>query len=182
MKNLIKSFLRNIKKHKKIFWIRFGLFVLVLALVIVVTRVSIKTNHEVQAEAQKQEDVFPTKWDLKKSTTLSVGSKTIRVVVADETNERTIGLSQYTGLSENEGMLFVFETPDFYSFWMRHMKFPIDIIWLDENKNIVFIKENALPEEYPMSYKPSAKALYVLEVQSGFVKNNMLSIGQTLSW
>jgi uncharacterized protein len=180
MKNLIKSFLRNIKKHKKTFWIRFILFIIFIGLLIFISRLNFRVNKEVQAE--KAEEVFPTKSDLKKSIPLTLGQKIIRVVVADETNERTIGLSQYTGLSENEGMLFVFEESDFYSFWMRHMQFPIDIIWLDENKNIVFIKENALPEEYPMSYKPTAKALYVLEVQSGFVKNNMLAIGQTLSW
>ena len=38
-------------------------------------------------------------------------------------------------------MLFIFSQPDFYPFWMKDMKFPIDIIWLDENLQIINIEK-----------------------------------------
>ena len=52
------------------------------------------------------------------------------------------GLAVKNQLKENEAMLFVFEKPGKHSFWMKDMKFPIDIIWLDSTGKIVHIEEN----------------------------------------
>lgn len=127
-----------------------------------------------------------------KTTQDSQGFKELTVVVNESvrlktdvsstSNERTIGLSKYDSLKENQAMLFVFEEKGFYSFWMRDMKFPIDIIWLNENKEIVSIRENADPSEYPQSYYPEAEGLYVLETVAGFVTKHQLQKGQQLSW
>src|SRR5215203_893119 len=62
------------------------------------------------------------------------------VLVADisVTNEqRTKGLSVKDGLAENEAMLFVFDNEAEHTFWMKDMKFPIDIIWIDSDKTII---------------------------------------------
>lgn len=118
----------------------------------------------------------------KELTVIVNESLTLKTDVSSTSNERTIGLSKYDSLKENQAMLFVFEEKGFYSFWMRDMKFPIDIIWLNENKEIVSIRENADPSEYPQSYYPEAEALYVLETVAGFVTKNQLEKGQQLSW
>lgn len=55
------------------------------------------------------------------------------------------GLSVKDQLKENEAMLFVFEQSARHSFWMKDMKFPIDIIWLDSDEKVVYIKENMQP-------------------------------------
>ena len=51
-----------------------------------------------------------------------------------------------------------------YPFWMKNMNFPIDIIWIDENGNIVYRVINADPSSYPKTFTPSASARYVLEI------------------
>ena len=52
------------------------------------------------------------------------------------------GLAVKNQLKENEAMLFVFDDPAEHSFWMKDMKFPIDIIWLDSDGKVVHIEKN----------------------------------------
>ena len=87
------------------------------------------------------------------------------------------GLSGRATLPEDQGMLFIFENPGRYPFWMKDMNFPIDMIWLDENLNVVYIKKNALPESYPECFGTDKNAKYVLEVISGFSEKNNLKEG-----
>lgn len=70
-----------------------------------------------------------------------IGGKKIRVDIADTVVTRTQGLSGRTSLAETDGMLFVFENADRYGFWMKDMNFAIDIIWIDPEKNIVYIEK-----------------------------------------
>jgi uncharacterized protein len=98
------------------------------------------------------------------------------VLVADisVTNEqRTKGLSVKEGLAENEAMLFVFDNEAEHRFWMKDMKFPIDIIWIDGDKTIVHIEHNLPPCSSGVlcpTYKPSDDSLYVLETVGGFAE------------
>ena len=61
---------------------------------------------------------------------LRINNFEIYLDLAATNEEKRRGLSGRNGLEENEGMLFVFEEPGFYSFWMKDMLFPIDIIWI----------------------------------------------------
>jgi uncharacterized membrane protein (UPF0127 family) len=103
------------------------------------------------------------------------------VAVTDE--QMTKGLDIKNNLTENQGMLFVFQQPGRYGFWMMGMKFPIDIIWLDSNDTVTHIEhslEPCLPNSFGRSYllcptySPEKGSLYVLETVSGFsVKHNV---------
>lgn len=98
---------------------------------------------------------------------VEINNQKIDVIVADTSSEREKGLSGRDRLSDREGMLFVFSNEDEYCFWMKDMKIPIDIIWLNANKQVVDIKSNATPDSYPNSFCPDKPATYVLEVNSG---------------
>src|SRR3989344_6207881 len=91
----------------------------------------------------------------------------IKVEIADEAEEQIEGLSGREGLGENEGMLFVFENPGRYSFWMKDMNFPIDIIWLDAGMKVIYIKEDARPEDGEANFGPDTESKYVLEAPAG---------------
>lgn len=108
---------------------------------------------------------------------LRVGSALIRAEIADTPEEKALGLSGRETLGGNEGMLFVFEKPSIYSFWMKDMRFPIDIIWLDEYFRVVDISANADPSSFPRLFAPSAPAQYALEVPNGFAKQH-INIGE----
>ncbi|MDQ3969225.1 MAG: DUF192 domain-containing protein [Thermoproteota archaeon] len=100
------------------------------------------------------------------------------VLVADisATNEqRTKGLSVKNALAKDEAMLFVFGNEAEHLFWMKDMKFPIDIIWIDSDKTVVHIEHNLQPcssEVLCPTYKPTADSLYVLETVGGFAQKH----------
>ena len=107
----------------------------------------------------------------------------IHLLIAKNDATRTKGLSDKTSLGPNEGMLFIFEQSGDYPFWMPDMHFPIDIIWLDQNKKVVFIAHNAQPcpskSDCP-NIEPKKEALYVLEVNAGFAKKHNIGIGNNI--
>ena len=95
------------------------------------------------------------------------------------------GLSVKNQLRENESMLFVFEEPLRHTFWMKDMKFPIDIIWLDSNGKIVHIEENLMPCPLVLicpSYAPNTDSQYVLETIAGFAQRHNISLGTTIKF
>lgn len=126
--------------------------------------------------------VLVSSYDSKKEIEITVGGKDLLVKVSDNEALRQKGLSGALSLRENHGMLFVFDEPDLYSFWMKDMLFPIDIIWFDENRTLVDIWENALPKSYPELRPPRKKAKYVLEVRAGFSREVGLKEGDTLEF
>lgn len=98
---------------------------------------------------------------------VSVNGQTIRVEIADTDEERIMGLSGREALAEGTGMLFVFEEGALQGIWMKDMKFPIDIIWLDESLNIIDIEKNVTPDTYPHVFYPPRPVKYVLETNPG---------------
>lgn len=111
---------------------------------------------------------------------ISLGGKKLKVTVADEPLEQMQGLSGREGLSENEGMLFIFEPPQIPGFWMKDMKFSIDIIWISAEGKVVGVQKSLSPETYPKTYAPPSPIKYVLEVNSGWYDRNGIKIGDTL--
>ena len=105
-------------------------------------------------------------------TIIQINDISIQVEVSDTQNERTKGLSGKENLGNREGMLFVFDNEDLHGIWMKDMNFPIDILWINEDYEIVDIKENAKPESFPEIFYPKTKSLYVLEVNMGFLEKN----------
>ncbi len=116
---------------------------------------------------------------------VNIAGQNLKVDLALTEAEQEQGLSGRQSLNENEGMLFVFDTPGKYAFWMKDMNFPLDIIWIGENMQVVYIKKNALPELYPETYGPGLNdgdAKYVLEVTAGFSDKNNLKVGDNVTF
>jgi uncharacterized membrane protein (UPF0127 family) len=98
---------------------------------------------------------------------LKVGNTNLILEIADTEAERTQGLSGRDSLVVNHGMLFVFDEPGNYGFWMKDMRFPIDIIFLDVNLRVINVYEGVKPDSFPTPFYPVAPAKYVLEINSG---------------
>ena len=81
-------------------------------------------------------------------------------------------------LGFDQGMLFVFEEESLRSFWMKNMLIPLDIIWLDKDKRIVYIEENVPPckEDPCPTYTSQIPAMFVLELKAGSVERRKLKI------
>lgn len=92
--------------------------------------------------------------------------------VVDTPASRAQGLSGRSGLREKEGMLFVFDRPGRYGFWMKDMLFPIDIVWINEEGYIVHVENSVSPSTYAVTNPPQIfindpDATYVLELGAG---------------
>lgn len=112
--------------------------------------------------------------------TMSLGSTTIDVAIAGSQETRQKGLSNLKYLPKNHGLLFLFPENGTHSIWMKDMKFPIDIIWLDETLQVVDIKKEVSPDTYPTSFHPKVPSRYVLEVSEGFSQKNDIEIGSVV--
>jgi uncharacterized membrane protein (UPF0127 family) len=104
---------------------------------------------------------------------VTLNNATVVADVAATNDQRTKGLSVKDTLSEDEGMLFVFSTAREHSFWMKGMKFPIDIIWISEFHEVTHVEHNLEPcesDSFCPTYKPDRNSLYVLETVAGFAQ------------
>jgi uncharacterized membrane protein (UPF0127 family) len=98
--------------------------------------------------------------------------------------ERARGLMFREEIHENQAMLFLFAEEDIHSFWMKNMRFPIDILWLDGDRRIVHIETRVPPctREPCPTYTPDAAASFVLELQSGCAGKHGLRIFDRLEF
>lgn len=111
------------------------------------------------------------------SVPMTIGDKVFTLDVAKYEATRTRGLSGREGLLLDTGMLFVFDTANYHSFWMRGMLFPIDIAWLDDGWCIVHMVSNVSPETYPETFAPSRPARYVIELNAGIFDAQKARVG-----
>lgn len=105
-----------------------------------------------------------------------------KLEIANDAAARTKGLSGRSCIPNDTGLLFVFDTPGIYPFWMKDMKFAIDIVWLDIDKKVVHIEKNVEPSTYPRTFSSTEPAVYVLEVKAGEPMRTGMMIGDVLNW
>jgi uncharacterized membrane protein (UPF0127 family) len=119
---------------------------------------------------------------------VSIGNATYSVDLAVLPEERTQGLSGREHMTRDTGMLFVFEEERQLHFWMKEMRFPLDIIWIDAQCRLLEVAVNvptpqpdASNEEIPRVQSPSP-ARYVLEVNAGETERNGLAPGDLVEF
>jgi uncharacterized membrane protein (UPF0127 family) len=106
----------------------------------------------------------------------------VEVMVSDE--DRAMGLMFRPSLAPDRGMLFRFEAPDFHGIWMKNCRFPIDILWLDEEKRVVHVAEAVPPckEEPCPVYQPLRRASWVVELNAGQARREQAVVGASVKF
>jgi len=108
------------------------------------------------------------------------GSTFIMAEVEKTSWDKEKGLMGRKDLSEDRGMLFVYDEDINPNFWMKNMLIPIDIIFIDADHNIKYIAESVLPCETETRcdlYNAGTPIRYVLEVKAGYTKKYGVKIG-----
>jgi uncharacterized membrane protein (UPF0127 family) len=93
-----------------------------------------------------------------------------------------LGLSNRPSLPWDRGMLFDFGATAEYCMWMKDMRFSLDMIWLNEQKEIIATRENVSPKTFPKAFCGPKAARYVVEVNAGIVRAGDLRLGQHLNF
>ena len=96
----------------------------------------------------------------------------------------SVGLMFRKRLKQNECMLFLFPDSGRHPIWMHNMRFPIDILWLDEKKRVAAIEHNARPLKWYefSSYNPNVGAKYVVELASGSADRLGVKLAMRVHW
>lgn len=138
---------------------------------------TITPNKKLKAKTHQEKSNF---------SKISVNDTEVFVEIADSQERMIKGLSGRKSLLKNEGMLFVWNSDRFPTFWMKDMNFAIDIIWINDGK-VVGFEENAEPEpgkkdEELKRYYPPEPIDAVLEVNAGFVNKNKIKVGDSVKF
>lgn len=116
------------------------------------------------------------------ATQVEIRANRFTVELAVTNAEKEKGLGDRTELAADHGMLFVYDHPEQYRFWMKGMRFPIDILWI-ENKKIVDISANvqvASGSSLP-TYAPKLPVSQILELNAGTVDRLGIQLGDTVT-
>ena len=113
-----------------------------------------------------------------KTPIAKINGHVFSLYLAKTPEEQEIGLAKYNKIEQNQGMLFLFAKTDNYSFWMKNMKFPIDIIFIENNK-VVDVFQNvpvSTNDNLPV-YTTKTKTNKVLEINASLAKKYNIKIG-----
>jgi uncharacterized membrane protein (UPF0127 family) len=118
-----------------------------------------------------------------KQSSVSFGGHRFLVELATTLEQRARGLMYRQHLDEDKGMLFIFEDEEVHPFWMKNTYIPLDMIWIDKNRKVVFISKNTPPstDEPYRAINPRKKAKYVLELCGGTADKIGLDVGDKLT-
>ena len=119
-------------------------------------------------------------------STVKIKNLTIHVDLAVTQDQQEKGLSVKDNMTDNEGMLFPFKTPGDYSFWMKDMKFPLDILWVNSSSQIHHIEKNLQPCTFILfcpSVSPGthSNSTYVLEVNADYTSKHNINVGDKVN-
>ena len=112
-----------------------------------------------------------------------IGGVSFEAELAVDPSDRAKGLSGRASLVPRTGMLFVFEGPVVSTFWMKEMRFPLDLVWIGEDCAVVDITANVPAPDQGTAlvdlprYSSSAPAAYNFEINAGEAKRYGLAVG-----
>jgi uncharacterized membrane protein (UPF0127 family) len=133
----------------------------------------------IPSEVKNRDLSFPT-------GAIKIDNDTIKVEVANSSEERQRWLKfREDPIPLDRGMLLIYGKPDLYALWLINIQYNLDLIWFDENGQVVYIKENALFCTNPFdaskcTYKNTSAAKYVVAASSGFVANHNISLSSAM--
>ena len=114
------------------------------------------------------------------SQTVTINNKKFNVELAQTEAEREKGLMHRNSLDINSGMLFVYNTADIRTFWMKDTLIPLDIIFINNNKIVEITTLDPATPSYTPQYTSPKKSKYVLELNAGAAEQNGFKVGDKI--
>ena len=143
-----------------------------------------KTNSQSELSVQQEVPDIPFTTEGELVFISRISSDTLAIIdieVADNIQERARGLMYRQALPDNGGMLFIHDYEEMQSFWMKNTYIPLDILFVNAQKEIVTIHVNTTPMK-EWSYASTLPALYVVEVNAGFCARHGITEGDKIEY
>ncbi len=112
--------------------------------------------------------------------TVEIAGTSVAVEIAATRSARARGLAGRETLAPGTGMWFIYPTPGRRTFWMQGMRFPLDIVFVDDRMRVVEVVPEApapLPGAEPFEQRSSVPARHVLELPAGFCARHGVRVG-----
>jgi uncharacterized protein len=156
------------------------LALILLILFLVVGAVVITTGDQ----APKKTGASSTCGTYRTDRILHINKAAFNTEVASNSDEFNKGLGGRPCILANQAMLFAFKQPGQYAFWMKDMKFPIDMVWIGADSKVVGYYNNISPSTYPDKFEneTSRPAKYVLEIKALRAKELGIKLGTPVSF
>lgn len=117
---------------------------------------------------------------MQSTTYLRLGDGIFNAKLALNNNDRLKGLSEITKLNPDQALLMVFPSEEKWGIWMKDMKVPIDIVWLDSNKKVIYAVTDVSPDVATSEiFTPKSPAMYVIELPAGTVNSKAITTKTT---
>ena len=115
---------------------------------------------------------------------VKIKEKPFLMEIAKTSEERKLGLMYKESLDSNKGMIFIYNKEKKHPFWMKNTMIPLDIIWLNKSKKVVYISKNTQPckQNDCLRIKPNRISIYVLEINANLSDKLGLSIGDLIEF
>lgn len=105
----------------------------------------------------------------------------VEVEIVTTREEMAIGLMNRTNISNNSGMLFIFDEKGIHKIWMKNMLISLDIIWLDDKGIIIHIDKNVVPcDGYCQPFGPESYSKFALEVNGEYADMHNINVGDSV--
>jgi uncharacterized membrane protein (UPF0127 family) len=138
-------------------------------------------NNFISNEPEVEYYTFTKEGELTFTDSLGTLKAKVDLEIADTEYERQLGLMNRKEMKEKEGMLFIFPRQDYQSFWMRNTLISLDIMFVNDQKEIVTIHKNTKTLS-DTSYPSSEPSIYVVEVLAGFTDRHNIKVGDKIDW
>lgn len=114
---------------------------------------------------------------------IKIRGQVLNVELAVNLAEKQKGLGYRNSMPENNGMLFVYDYREKFSFWMKGMRFPLDFVWIDSATVADITTDVPIAKGYNLQvYSPAVPVDKILELNAGTVKRLGISKGDTVSF
>lgn len=111
---------------------------------------------------------------------LTANNREFNLEVLTTDSSRQLGLSGRESIAADHAVLFKFDGQATRCFWMKDMRFSIDMIWLDADQRVTAIEHNVSPSTYPADF--CHDGMYVVEWNAGLAKKSDLKIGSQFAF
>jgi uncharacterized membrane protein (UPF0127 family) len=157
------------------------IYALPLLVVVIIVAIALVVGSDSSTKVKKPSSQARSCGNYRDDRNIVINGQTIKAEIPNDPAAQEKGLSGRPCILADQGMLFIFAKEGHYPFWMKGMKFPIDVVWITAQKRVAAIEIDFKPSTYPEQRINQIPAQYALELKANRSKQLNMKIGTPVS-